>query len=99
FHVYDGNRSNCKDTGCWNGALATVAASYPVITGEMGETDCQHGFIDGFMSWADGKGISYLGWAWNPQNCGQFPSLISNVDGTPTTFGQGLHDHLLQLNP
>jgi len=99
FHVYDGNRSNCKDTGCWNGALATVAASYPVITGEMGETDCQHGFIDGFMSWADGKGISYLGWAWNAQNCSQFPSLISNVDGTPTAFGQGLHDHLLQINP
>ena len=55
----------------------------------MGEQDCAHGFIDGYMSWADAKGISYLGWAWNPQNCNTFPSLITNVDGTPTAFGQG----------
>jgi len=94
FHVYQPPLSNCSDTGCWNGALATVAQNVPVLTGEMGEQDCGHGFIDGYMSWADSKGISYLGWAWNVQNCNTFPALITNVDGTPTGFGQGLKDHL-----
>ena len=97
FHVYQPPLSNCSDTGCWNGALATVAQNVPVLTGEMGEQDCAHGFIDGYMSWADSKGISYLGWAWNTQNCSSFPALISNTDGTPTAFGQGLKDHLATM--
>jgi endoglucanase len=97
FHVYQSPLSNCTDTSCWNGALATVAQNVPVLTGEMGEQDCAHGFIDGYMSWADSKGISYLGWAWNPQNCGTFPALITAVDGTPTAFGQGLKDHLATM--
>jgi len=49
------------------------------------------------MSWADSKGISYLGWAWNVQSCTGFPALITNVDGTATAFGQGLKDHLATM--
>jgi len=97
FHVYQPPLSNCSDTGCWNSALAAVAENVPVLTGEMGEQDCAHGFIDGYMSWADSKGISYLGWAWNVQNCNSFPALITATDGTPTAFGQGLKDHLATM--
>ena len=97
FHVYQPPLSNCSDTGCWNSALAAVAENVPVLTGEMGEQDCGHGFIDGYMSWADSKGISYLGWAWNVQNCNSFPALITATDGTPTAFGQGLKDHLATM--
>jgi hypothetical protein len=99
FHVYQPNLSNCTDVNCWNGALKSVASNVPVLTGEMGEQDCAHGFIDGYMSWADSQGgsVSYLGWAWNTQNCSSFPALISNVDGTPTGFGQGLKDHLATM--
>jgi endoglucanase len=99
FHVYQSPLSDCFDTNCWGGALATVASNVPVLTGEMGEQDCQHGFIDGYMNWADARQISYLGWAWNAQNCNTFPSLITNVDGTPTLFGQGLKDHLATMPP
>jgi hypothetical protein len=101
FHVYAPPLSNCTDTNCWNTQLGTVVQNVPVLTGEMGETDCAHGFIDGYMSWADSKGIGYLGWAWNPPpssgNCGTYPSLINNLDGTPTGFGQGLKDHLATM--
>jgi endoglucanase len=97
FHVYQRPLSDCDSESCWNGALATVAQNVPVLTGEMGEQDCAHGFIDGYMNWADSKGISYLGWAWNTQNCSSFPALISNTDGTPTAFGQGLKDHLATM--
>ncbi len=101
FHVYAPPLSTCTDTTCWNTQLGAVAQNVPILTGEMGETDCAHGFIDGYMSLADSKGISYLGWAWNPPpssgNCGTYPSLISNLDGTPTGFGQGLKDHLATM--
>ena len=97
FHVYQRPLSDCDTQSCWDSALGVVAQNVPVLTGEMGEQDCAHGFIDGYMNWADAKGISYLGWAWNPQNCNSFPSLISNVDGTPTAFGQGLKDHLATM--
>ena len=67
FHVY--NDGSCADTGCWNGVVAGVAQQVPSVTGEVGERDCSHGFIDGYMSWADTHGVGYLGWAWNPQDC------------------------------
>jgi hypothetical protein len=97
FHSY--NFSNCHDMACWTGQLAPVAAQVPLITGELGENDCAHGYIDGFMGWADSAGVSYLGWAWNADfNCSVGPSLISNWNGTPTNFGAGFMAHLQQVN-
>jgi hypothetical protein len=98
FHVYQTPLSNCTDTNCWdNMGLGTVAMNVPVLTGEMGEQDCATGFINGYMTWADSKGISYLGWAWNTQNCNSFPALITATDGSPTAFGQGLKVHLAAM--
>ena len=31
----------------------------------MGENDCQAGYINGLMAWADQNKLSYLGWTWN----------------------------------
>ena len=50
-------------------AVTSVAAQVPVINGELGENDCAHGFIDGYLTWADGVGISYGGWTWNTWSC------------------------------
>ena len=96
-HLY--NNGGCTNQSCWDSTIANVAAMVPVVTGELGEFDCGHGFIDGYMTWADTHGVGYLGWAWNPQSCSTFPGLITDAAGTPTMFGQGLHDHLLQVNP
>jgi hypothetical protein len=70
-----------------------------VVTGELGENDCAHGYIDQYMPWADAQGISYLGWTWDTWNCNNGPALISNYDGTPTAFGAGFRDHLAALPP
>jgi hypothetical protein len=99
FHAYDQKLSDCFTQDCWEREVTPVAAQVPVLVGEMGETDCAHGYIDQFMAWADGKGLSYLGWAWNPQNCADFPALVTDFNGTPTNFGVGLRDHLIQINP
>jgi hypothetical protein len=93
-HVYDGN--DCGDESCWDSVIAEVAGQVPVVSGEIGEEDCAHGFIDKYMSWADAHGVSYLAWGWNVWEC-QFPGLITSYDGTPTEFGVGLRDHLAAL--
>jgi hypothetical protein len=98
FHTY--NMTTCATMACWTSVIAPVAAQVPVITGELGENDCAHGYIDQYMSWADSAGVSYLGWAWNADfSCGGGPGLISDWNGTPTAFGAGLKAHLLVVNP
>ena len=86
--------------GSCRAALAGIARRFPVVSGEIGEGDCAHGYIDPYMDWADRHGISYLAWAWNAQGgwtCKGGPTLIKDYDGTPTAFGVGFRDHLRSL--
>ncbi len=95
-HTY--NFSICR--GRCRATLSRIAQEYPVVTGELGEGDCKHGYIDGYMRWADREGISYLGWAWTTGNgwtCRGGPSLIKDYSGKPTNFGRGFRDHLREL--
>lgn len=95
FHLYNFNA--CNYVNCWVVNVAPVAAQVPVIAGEIGENDCAHSFIDMAMTWLDQNGIGYLAWAWNVYNCGNFPSLISDYSGTPTAYGAGYKQHLIDL--
>jgi hypothetical protein len=95
LHLY--NFNGCTDATCLNTHYQTLSQSVPLVTGENGENDCAHGFVDTYMTWADGLGISYLGWAWNPYDCNSFPALVSDYNGTPTGYGQGLKAHLQSL--
>ena len=95
FHLY--NFGGCTTASCWNSVIATVAASVPVVTGELGENDCGHGFIDSYMAWADAHNVSYLGWTWDTWDCSSGPALITDYNGTPTAFGAGLKNHLATL--
>jgi endoglucanase len=98
FHTYNFDGFGCSQSGCWNASVLPVARKVPVVTGELGEDDCAHGYVDRYMAWADAHRISYLGWAWNPWGCnGMGAGLISDWSGTPNAFGQGLHDHLALL--
>lgn len=80
--------------------LAAIAARHPVVTGELGEGDCRHTYIDRYMPWADRHGVSYLGWTWDAfggWTCRNGPTLIKDYSGTPTAFGVGFRDHLRAL--
>jgi len=75
-----------------------IAATYPVVAAELGEKDCAHQWLDGFMRWADDAGISYLAWTWDTwPDCGN-PVLITSYRGTPTPYGAGYRDHLALLS-
>jgi endoglucanase len=97
YHIY--NFNTCADTTCWNAQALPVAQKVPLITGELGENDCAHGFIDGYMKWADSNGVSYLGWTWNAWDCKAGPSLITDYMGTTSGMGTGFKAHLLVENP
>ena len=44
FHVY--NFNECITPSCWDAQVKPLAARVPIVTGEIGEDDCAHGFID-----------------------------------------------------
>ncbi len=95
-HVY--NFNSCANTPCYDSQLAPVAAQVPLSLTEIGENDCAHGFVDTLMSWADAHGVGYLGWTWNTWPCTSGPALITDYNGTPTAYGQGLKDHLATVS-
>jgi hypothetical protein len=97
FHVY--NFGSCITPSCWDSTAGAVAQKYPVVTGEIGENDCAHGFVDTYMPWADTNGVSYLGWTWNVWDCSSGPALITDYDGGATGFGVGLQAHLMVTSP
>lgn len=94
LHAYSFGR--CTTAACWEAEIAPVAAVVPVVTGELGQDDCAGGFVEPFMRWADQRGISYLGWTWNPWDCRTGPALITGWDGAPTAFGAVVKAHLAQ---
>lgn len=100
-HIYN-ESGGCATTACWQQQLAPIARRYPVVTGELGESDCTHGFVDRYMQFADANGISYLGWSWSIEtNCHTQTAmaLITDWAGTPSSSGIGLRNHLAALAP
>lgn len=93
-HIY-----NQKSTSHFNANIGIVAEQFPVVATELGEMDCADEDIDAFLPWADAHGVSYLAWAWFVGGCSDYPSLISNYNGTPTSFGVGYREHLLASFP
>ncbi len=84
FHVY--NFSGCNSRSCYDGDVAAVSRSVPVLTTELGQDDDQDWFIRDYAGWAADKNVSYLFWAWTT---GGVPHLLKNYDGTPTNYGAG----------
>jgi endoglucanase len=106
-HVYgpspDNGAAPC-DEDC-RGVLSNLAASTPVVTGEMGEVDCAHGYIDDYMAWADQAGVGYIGETWNATSPGGYtcesPVLLEDFnypDPTPTPLGVGFRDHMQSID-
>ena len=93
FHGYSSN--NCVTASCWDAQLAPVAASIPLISGEIGENDGGTGFIDAYMSWADHHQLSYLAWTWDAWGCDTGNVLITSYTGAACSpFGTDYRTHV-----
>lgn len=102
IHIYYNNPADpewapCYLQSCWDGTIAPLSATTPVVIGEVGEHDCDSALMMPLLRWADTKGVSYLAWSWFTGNCAGEPALISSYDGTPSGEGAGVRDHLLGL--
>lgn len=84
--------------------LVALHATYPVVSSEIGNTDCKHAYVDDYMAWADAHDIGYLAWTWDATLPGSWtcagPALIKNYNAnpTPTGYGIGVRTHFLTLN-
>jgi hypothetical protein len=96
WHVYNFNA--CNNTACYDATAAPVAASVPLVTGEIGENDCGTTMFNTLMSWLDSHNSSYLAWTWDTWGtaCSTL-SLITDYTGTPTPYGQDYKDHLASV--
>jgi hypothetical protein len=93
WHSYPGE--GCAARACWDQVVAPIARQLPVLIGEVGDKVCSAGsYVDTLLPWADARGLSYLGWTWNPwSDCHDV--LIRSWDGTPTTnYGVAFRSHL-----
>ncbi len=104
LHVYYGTPAKpewapCDKPACWTRDIAPLAATTPVVIGEVGEHDCDSALMMPLLRWADTQGLSYLAWSWLPGNCAAEPALLQSWDGTPSGEGAGLRSHLLDLAP
>jgi hypothetical protein len=80
------------------GPVAAIAEQLPVVITELGDhnADGTAGapFASKVLPWADARGISYLGWAFDVYN-GTDNDLIKDDKGTPTDgYGRYFHAHL-----
>jgi endoglucanase len=91
-HNYGGPNDNPTQ---WDIRYAPTSQQVPVVWDEMGEEDCSPKYINQVMPWADSRGIGYLAWTWD--TWGTCEALISNYNGTPTTYGAGYQSHLATL--
>ena len=82
----------------WDNAFGFLTSTYPFISTESGEYDCQTTYMNPIISYFDAHSMGWIGWAWyvsTPPGCG-YPQLISDWQGTPlASMGTYIHQHLL----
>jgi hypothetical protein len=95
-HVY--NFNECSNVACYERTFGKVAQKVPFAFTEIGENDCASSSVQTLMNWADTKNIGYLGWTWNTWDCSTGPAMISDYNGTATSFGAGIKAHLAKVS-
>jgi aryl-phospho-beta-D-glucosidase BglC (GH1 family) len=97
WHSYP--TTECGDPSCWSSMIAPIAAKYPVIIGETGDSSAGPvTYMNRLLPWADSHGIGYLAWTWNAWNHPDYVLVTSMTAGTPTA-GEGAYyrKHLASL--
>jgi endoglucanase len=97
WHVYQGNA--CSDSTCFDQIAGPVAAAFPIVATEIGDSSCDGTFLTSVMQWLDAHDQSYSAWSWNAWGtaCGNY-SLVTDYTGTPNgAYGLAYQSHLMGL--
>ncbi len=87
-----------KSVASYPNAFGFLTSTHPVVAAEFGDTRfCDGSYLREAMPYFSQHLSGMLAWAWLPETdfC-HFPSIISNLDGTPTPYGQPIHDYFVQ---
>ncbi|MFV8752899.1 cellulase family glycosylhydrolase [Nannocystaceae bacterium ST9] len=76
-----------KQPPAWNADWGFLAESDPIFVTEFGSFNCNPGYAQQVIDYAEQRGLSWSAWAWYPGGC-NFPALIENWSGTPSAVGQ-----------
>lgn len=80
WHIYDFNE--CSDLPCWNDEAGTVAAEFPILATEIGQSDCTgESFLRPLMTFLDEQRSGYLAWSWNVLSSPCEPRMPRGDDG------------------
>lgn len=84
WHAYNFNA--CINQGCWDMRPGAVADVIPVVTTEIGQSDCTgDAFLQPLMNWLDSRQLGYLAWSWNTSTSPCVPRSSAG-DGSPWTL-------------
>ena len=83
----------------WDASFGFLTSSFPVMSAESGEYDCQTTYMSQLIAYFDSHSMGWVAWAWWSQpgsaGCG-YPQLVSDYQGTPlASMGSYIYQHLL----
>ncbi|HVB72497.1 MAG TPA: cellulase family glycosylhydrolase [Ktedonobacteraceae bacterium] len=91
-----------KQPANWNAAFGYLTSTYPVMSAESGEYDCQTSYMSQLIAYFDAHSMGWVAWSWyavGTQNVGNecgFPQLVSDYQGTPLpSMGSYIYLHFL----
>jgi hypothetical protein len=94
-HPY--NNSSTKTPMGWDAHWGFLTKTDPVIITEFGDKNCATDYDSQLLAYADMHGASWTSWAWYVGGC-NFPSLITDWQGTPNAPGMVVKAALLGYN-
>ena len=109
WHAYNFNA--CVNQGCWDMRPGAVADVVPVVTTEVGQSDCMGTtFLQPLLNWLDSRQLGYLAWSWNESDGSCVPRPLSREGGNPwplitkyedpqpkSDYAETFRDHLLRV--
>ncbi len=87
---------NDKLPNTWDNAFGIPSKTYPVISAESGEYDCDSTYESQLLSYFDAHQIGWVGFSWSLRgNTCSYPLLITDYNGTPSAgYGLAIYQHL-----
>ncbi len=80
----------------WDAAFGVPSQTYPVISAESGEYDCDGTYENQLLSYFDAHQIGWVGFSWALRgNTCTYPLLVTDYNGTPSAgYGLAIYQHL-----